>query len=190
MNNNMQKLTLSAMFMAIGMVLPFLTGQIPKIGGLLLPMHIPVLLCGLICGWKYGAATGFILPLFRSLILGAPAFFPKAAAMAFELAAYGAVSGILYERSKRQCIASLYFSLICAMLSGRLVWGAAQIMLLGISGSSFTWEMFTAGAFFNAIPGIIVQLILIPSVMVVLDRTGYVKFNADSSEKPACYEEN
>ncbi|MEZ3453701.1 MAG: ECF transporter S component [Oscillospiraceae bacterium] len=188
MNKNMQKLTLSAMFMAVGMVLPFLTGQIPKIGGMLLPMHIPVLLCGLICGWKYGTAMGFVLPLFRSLVLGSPTLFPRAAAMAFELAAYGAVAGVLYERSKRKCIASLYFSLISAMLSGRIVWGAAQTLFLGISGSSFTWEMFTAGALFNAVPGIIAQLVLIPAVMIVLDRTGYVKFNGTNAEKAVDYE--
>ena len=69
-------LVLAAMFLAIGIVLPFFTGQIPQIGSMLLPMHIPVLLCGLICGWRYGALVGFVLPLVRSLWLGMPPFSP------------------------------------------------------------------------------------------------------------------
>ena len=83
MNDKIKKLTLSAMFLAIGMILPFFTGQIPRIGNMLLPMHIPVLLCGLICGWQYGAAVGLVLPLLRSMTLGMPPLFPTATAMAF-----------------------------------------------------------------------------------------------------------
>ena len=84
------KMVLAALFLALAYVLPFLTGQIPEIGSMLCPMHIPVLLCGFICGWQWGGVVGFVAPLFRSLTLGAPLFFPKAVCMAFELAAYGA----------------------------------------------------------------------------------------------------
>lgn len=166
-------LTLAAMFMAVGLVLPFLTGQI---GNMLLPMHIPVLLCGLICGWQYGLGIGFILPLLRYMLFGMPVLFPNGIAMAFELAAYGAVIGFLYSRSRWQCVIALYRSMVLAMLAGRVVWGTVQIFLLGISGNVFTWQMFMAGAFLNAIPGIILQLILIPSIMVALNRTGLVRF--------------
>lgn len=176
MKNQIKNLTLSAMFMAIGIVLPFFTGQIPQIGNMLLPMHIPVFLCGLICGWQYGAAVGFILPLMRSVLFTMPRLFPNATAMAFELLTYGLVAGLLYSRSRWQCVIALYRSIIAAMVAGRIVWGAAQIILLGISGSAFTWKAFMAGAFLNAIPGIIVQLILIPAVMVALNRTGLVRF--------------
>lgn len=62
------------------------------------------------------------------------------------------------------------------MIAGRLVWGAVQVLLLGISGSAFTWQMFLSGAFLNSIPGIIIQLILIPAIMLVLNRTGLVTF--------------
>jgi len=72
------------MFIAIGLVLPFFTGQIPQIGRMLLPMHIPVFLCGLICGWKYGLMVGFILPLLRYAVFGMPVIFPNGIAMAFE----------------------------------------------------------------------------------------------------------
>lgn len=53
-----QNMVLSALLLAIGLVLPFLTGQIPEIGSALLPMHIPVLICGFICGWQWGADRG------------------------------------------------------------------------------------------------------------------------------------
>ena len=176
MNKNIKKLTLAAMFLAIGMVLPLFTGQIPQIGNMLLPMHIPVLLCGLICGWQYGAAVGFILPLLRYSVFGMPILFPTGIAMCFELMTYGLVIGFLYNRSRWQCIISLYRSMIAAMVAGRAVWGMAQIILLGLSGSSFTWEMFMAGAVLNAVPGIILQLILIPVIMLELNRTGLVRF--------------
>ena len=168
------KLILAAMFLGLGLVLPFLTGQVPKIGNMLLPMHIPVLLCGFICGWQYGAVTGFVLPLMRSAIFGMPVMFPGAVAMAFELAAYGFISGFLFGKARWQCIRSLYRCLIIAMIGGRLVWGVFQTLLLGFS--NFTFKMFLAGAFINAVPGIIIQLVLIPAVMLALNRTHLVPF--------------
>lgn len=169
-------MTLAAMFLALGMVLPFLTGQIPQIGSMLLPMHIPVLLCGLICGWQYGLIVGFAMPILRYFIFSMPPIFPTGIAMAFELATYGLVIGLLYSRSKWKCIIALYRSMILSMLSGRIVWGMVQMVLLGIKGNAFTWQMFLAGAFINAIPGIILQLILIPAIMIALNRTGLVQF--------------
>ena len=171
-----KNLTVSAMMIALGMVLPFLTGQIPQIGAMLLPMHIPVFLCGLICGWQYGAVVGFILPLLRSVTFGMPALYPMAIAMSFELMTYGLVSGLLYGRSRWQCVIALYRSMLAAMVAGRIVWGVAEVILLGLGGSAFTFEAFLAGALLNAIPGIILQLILIPAIMVALNKTGLVKF--------------
>ena len=186
-NKSVVNLTLSAMFLAIGLVLPFFTGQIPQIGNMLLPMHIPVLLCGLICGWQWGLGVGFILPLLRSLLFSAPKLYPTAVAMAFELAVYGLVIGLLYWKSRRQNIASVYCSMIIAMVAGRIVWGVVQVILLGVGENAFTWQAFMAGALLKAIPGIILQLVLIPSIMVVLDRTGLVKFSGEKqpAEKEA-----
>lgn len=181
MKKSIKNLTLSAIFMAIGIVLPFFTGQIPAIGNMLLPMHIPVFLCGLICGWQYGAALGFVLPLFRSLLFGMPPIYPVALAMAFELLTYGLVAGLIYNRSKWQCVLSLYRAMLIAMVCGRLVWGAAEIILLGIGGNAFTWEAFMAGAFLNAVPGIVLQLIFIPAVMIALNKTGLVPFKKHNS---------
>lgn len=174
---SLKNLLLSAMFLAIGIVLPFFIGQIPAVGRMLLPMHIPVLLCGLICGWPYGLGVGFVLPLLRSLLFSTPAMYPHAVGMAFELAVYGAVVGYLYAHSKYQCVKALYKCLIPAMVVGRLVWGAVMIVLMGLGGSVFTWELFLTGALLNALPGIALQLVLIPAVMVLLDRTKLVRFS-------------
>ena len=94
-----QNLVTAAMLMGVGIVLPIFTGQIPQIGNMLLPMHLPVLICGLICGWQYGGIIGFLLPLLRYMLFSAPPM-PNGIAMAFELAAYGAIAGFLYNRSK------------------------------------------------------------------------------------------
>lgn len=178
MKTTTKKLTLSAIFIALGMVLPFLTGQLQSIGSMLLPMHLPVFLCGLLCGWEYGAAVGLLLPLLRSVTFGMPVFYPMALSMAFELATYGLVAGWLYGHSRWKCIKALYRAMIIAMLAGRMVWGIVQMILLGISGSPFTWKMFLAGAFFNSIPGIVIQLTLIPAIMVALNKTGLVPFGS------------
>ena len=89
-----QKLTVSAMCMALGLVLPFLTGQIPEIGNMLLPMHLPIFLCGILCGAPYGAAVGALTPLLRSLLFSRPVLYPGALSMSFELCAYGALVGL------------------------------------------------------------------------------------------------
>lgn len=181
MKKTIQNLTLSAMFMALGLVLPFLTGQIPQVGSMLLPMHIPVLLCGFICGWQYGLVVGFILPLFRYLLFGMPPLFPTGIAMAFELATYGFVSGWLYTHSKWKCLKAIYRCLIPAMLAGRVIWGIVRVVLMGVSGAAFSWQMFMAGAFLNAIPGIIAQLALIPGLMLALNKAGVVQFSKESA---------
>ena len=178
-----KNLTLTAMFLAMGLVLPFLTGQIQQVGNMLLPMHIPVFLCALICGWRYGAPMAFILPIMRSFLFGMPPLYPTAVSMAFELATYAFVAGFMYQHSRWQCTRALYRCLIIAMIAGRVVWGIAQAVLLGLSGNAFTMQAFVAGAFLNAIPGIILQLILIPAVMVALDRAKLVPFRRENGRE-------
>ena len=177
-----KNLVLAAMFMALGLVLPFLTGQIPQVGNMMLPMHLPVLLCGLICGWQYGGMVGFVLPLLRHALFTMPPM-PVSAAMAFELATYGAVVGFLYARSRWQCVVALYRCLIAAMIAGRLVWAAVRVVMVGLANVPFTWQIFLADAFVTAIPGIILQLIVIPAVMVAMDRTGLVRFRKNTAKE-------
>lgn len=165
-------LVFSAVLLAIGIVLPFFTGQIPQIGNMLLPMHLPVLLCGLLCGWQYGGVVGFVLPLLRGLMFGAPALFPNGIAMAFELASYGVLAGLCYRRTSGSPVADVYRALIPAMIGGRVVWGTVRVLLTGAAGAAFTWQMFLTGAVLNAFPGIALQLILVPLLAVALDRAG------------------
>lgn len=166
---SVQLLVTSAICLALCMVLPFLTGQIPEIGSALCPMHIPVLLCGFLCGSAYAAVVGAIAPALRFALFGMPPIFPTGVAMCFELAAYGLVSGWLYRRLPKKTV-SIYVSLIAAMVVGRVVWGAAQACLLGLSGSAFTWQAFMAGAVLNAVPGIVVHIVLIPVIVMALSR--------------------
>ena len=177
--NEIRKLTISSMLFALGLVLPFLTGQIPQIGSMLLPMHIPVFLCGLICGWRYGAMVGLLVPVVRTFLFGMPPMFPTAVAMAFELCTYGFVAGFVYFRKGYFCLKSLYKAMVTAMIAGRVVWADAMTVLMGLNGGMFTFEMFAAGAFLNAIPGIIVQLLLIPAVMVALGKTKLIPFGTE-----------
>ena len=168
------KMVLSALFLALAYVMPFLTGQVPEIGSKLCPLHIPVLLCGFICGPVWGAVVGFIAPLLRSLTMGVPVLFPKAVCMAFEIAAYGAVTGLMHRLLPRKK-PYIYVSLLSAMVVGRLIWGAAMYVCMGIKGGAFTLAAFVAGAFTNAIPGIIVQIVLIPILVMILDNPKLLK---------------
>lgn len=168
-----RKLAFSALYLAIALVLPFLTGQIPEIGSMLCPMHIPVLLCGFMCGWPWGMAVGFIAPLLRSLTLGMPPMFPTGIAMAFELAAYGAVSGVAYRLLPRKK-AYVYVALVIAMVCGRVVWGVVRYLIAGLQSTSFTLEAFWAGAITTAIPGIILHIVLIPPLVMLLKRAKLV----------------
>ena len=185
MQKSIRTLVLAAFMLALCLVLPFFTGQIPQIGSMLLPMHLPVLLCGLLCGWQYGAAVGFVAPLLRYVLFGMPPIYPVGIAMAFELATYGLVIGLLYSRSRWKCIFALYRSLLIAMVVGRIVWGAAEVVLLGLGGQAFTWELFLSGALLTAIPGIILQLVFIPALMIALDRTGLVRFSKKTAADAA-----
>ena len=166
-----KKIAYSALFLAIALVLPFFTGQIKEIGNMLLPMHFPVVLCGLICGWQYGGVVGFCLPIVRSLLFGMPVLYPNAIGMAFELVTYGILCGLLYSKSHWQCIKSLYRCLIITMIGGRLVWGIAQTILLGLSEKSFSFAIFITNGFINAIPGLVLQFTLIPAIMLLLKKT-------------------
>ncbi len=163
-------LVLAAMFLAIGLVLPSITGSIKEIGDSLLPMHLVVMLCGAICGWKYGLSVGLILPFLRSIIFGMPPIYPNAVWMALELATYGFVIGIIYAQSKTPKKARIFIALICAMIAGRVVWGISKAILLGVSGKAFGIQAFIVGGFLDAIPGLILQFILIPAILLIFDK--------------------
>lgn len=166
---NTNRLVLASLFMALALLLPLITGQIQSIGSMLLPMHIPVLLCGFICGYQYGLAVGALSPILRSVIFGMPPMYPVAAAMAFELAAYGFFTGILKKPLPKKNY-SIYINLILSMLLGRIVWGLAMLMMLGVDSTPFTWGMFATGAFAQALPGIAIQIVLIPPIVMAYGK--------------------
>ena len=168
------KLVLSGLFLALALVFPLLTGEIKTFGNMLLPMHIPVFLCGFICGPSFGAAVGLVAPLIRSVSFGMPVLFPTAIAMAFELCAYGIVSGFLYRILPRK-LPYLYLTLVISMLIGRCIWGLASLALFRLAGSEFSFSLFFAGAFANAVPGIIIQLIIVPLLVRLAHKTKTIK---------------
>ena len=173
-HEKIQQIVLAALFLALAYVLPFLTGQIPEIGAMLCPMHLPVLLCGFLCGWPWGIAVGLVAPLFRSLTLGMPPFFPTALCMALELAAYGGIAGLCHRLLPRKKPFT-YCSLLIAMLVGRGVWGLAMLVCLGVDGGGFTLAAFLTGAFTGALPGIIAQILLVPTLVMLLEELPFFK---------------
>jgi len=165
-----KKLVTAAFFMAIGIILPFFTAQLKAFGASLLPMHLPVMLCGFVCGWKYGLIVGLIMPIFRGAVFGMPVLFPNSLWMAPELATYGFVCGFVYMHAKGSAICKSYLSLTVAMVAGRAVWGVLKAVILGFSGQSFTMQMFVAGGVLNAVPGIVLQLVIIPPVVTLIEK--------------------
>ena len=71
-----KKISLSALFLAIGIIFPYFTMNMKVFGRTILPMHYPVILCGLICGDFYGMTIGLLLPILRYLIVGMPSIYP------------------------------------------------------------------------------------------------------------------
>ena len=161
---------LSAVLLALGIVLPLLTGQIKEIGDSLLPMHLPVLFCGMLCGCGYGATVGAVLPFLRAIIFSMPPLYPNAIWMALELMTYGLTAGIFYKLLKKRGIVGIYVSLIGAMLCGRVVWGISKAILLGLSGKAFGIGAFVAGAFIDSALGIIIQLLIIPPIVKITKK--------------------
>ena len=164
-----RNVVLAALFLALAFVLPMVTGHLPQVGNMLCPMHFPILLCGFVLGGPWGLAVGFAAPLLRSVLFGMPPLFPTALSMAFELATYGLVSGLMSRRVKHT-LPMTFVTLLTAMVAGRIVWGVVRFVLAGLTGSSFPFSAFLAGALLNALPGIIAQLILIPLILTALQK--------------------
>lgn len=168
-----REMVTAAMCLTLALLLPFLTGQIREIGNMLCPMHLPIFLCAFMCSRKWAGAVGAVAPVLRSAIWGMPVMMPMAVSMAFELATYGIVASAVYHRLPKKAY-SIYAALLIAMLCGRLVWGCAAMIFYGLAGMAFTWEVFMAGAFLNAVPGIVLQIVLLPPLVLALEKAGLI----------------
>jgi len=167
-----KKTAFTGLCVALGLLLPLAFHFIPGGGSVFLPMHIPVLLCGLVCGWRYGFACGVLAPLASHLMTGMP---PSAVlpGMLCELAVYGVVSGLLLERVwPQKNTLNIYLSMIGAMLSGRIVAGIVKAAIFNVG--EYSLEIWIAGSFIKAIPGILLQLAVIPVIVIALTKAGMV----------------
>lgn len=170
---SIRTLVISAMLLAVALLLPFLTGQIPEIGSMLSPMHLPVLLCGFLCGPIWGFAVGAVAAPLRYLLFGMPQM-PMCLFMAAEMAVYGLLAGLLYSIFPKK-IPYLYISLILSMIGGRLVYGAVQWVVIGSGGGTYTLNMFLASTIIGSWPGILLQIVLIPVIMIALKRAKFIR---------------
>lgn len=173
-NTTLANTILCAMFIAVGVLLPFLTGNATPSGKMLCPMHIPVIICGAVCGWQWGMIAGVITPLLRALLVGAPVLYPTGVCMSFELAAYGLVFGLMLKflSGKIDRIASIYISLVVAMIAGRVVLGLAHFTLYGMFGTPYSWQILISSAVLQAVPAIVLQFAVIPPIVYAFGRYG------------------
>ncbi len=167
------KLVYSALYLALSIVLPTVISMgSQKLGQTLLPMHIPVMLCGFTCGAPYGMAIGFIAPLLKCILTGLPQM-NTAIAMAFELAAYGLTCGLLYKIFPKK-MSYIYPTLIISMILGRVLNAIIHYLLSVSNDNEFILKSFITLTTINAVPGIIIQLAIIPLVILALRKTKFM----------------
>ena len=174
--NNTRRLVMSALCVALGLVLPLAFHAVPNAGQVFLPMHIPVLLCGLICGPVYGLVCGALTPFLSSVLTGMPpsSMLPG---MMCELATYGLVGGVLAAGlSRLPRAAGVYAALVGAMLAGRLVSGAVNALIF--RAGAYTLQAWIAASFVTALPGIVIQLVAIPLLVAALERAHVITVSA------------
>jgi riboflavin transporter FmnP len=172
MNTKIRSLSFTGLCVALGLVLPSAFHTIPNAGVVFLPMHIPVLLCGLITGWPYGLACGVITPILSHLATGMPPT-PVLPGMVVELAVYGLVGSLLMRRLIRRGMAGVYGALIGAMLAGRLAAGVAKALIFNVG--AYSLEIWIASSFVTALPGILLQLVAIPAIVLALRRARIIQ---------------
>jgi riboflavin transporter FmnP len=165
---NLKKTIVTAMLVALCVVLPMAFHAVPQAGIMLLPMHIPVLLAGLVCGWKFGLITGLVAPILSSVMTGMPPM-GIVPVMTIELGVYGLVAGLMIQfvRTKRSSV-DLYISLATAMMAGRVIAGMAQALYF--FEGTYMMSMWATLYFQTALPGLVIQLAFIPSVVMALER--------------------
>ena len=170
-----RKLVHTALFISLGIILPMAFHTIPNAGGIFLPMHIPVLLCGIICGFPLGLICGIITPVFSSLLTGMPptAMLPS---MICELAVYGTVTSLIIRFVPvKNFYAKIYVALVSAMLCGRAVYGILNALFF--KAGNYSAKIWLTAAFLTSWPGILIQIIAIPSILIALHKAKLFNFN-------------
>lgn len=165
------RLVTAGFMLALGILLPQIFGRVQFLGTAFLPMHLPVLLCGAVCGGIYGGAVGALVPLICSMLFSMPPIYPTAVAMAIELCAYGLLIALFYRKLRW----NIYPALLVSMLGGRAVNGLANWLLLGIQGKGYTLTVFFTACFVQGLPGILLQITLVPVIVLILQKTGFIE---------------
>lgn len=187
--NNTKKMIYGAICLALGVILPALMGNVEVLGQTFLPMHFIVMLCGFMCGPSIAGLVGIIIPVFRFMLFGFPTVYPLGLAICFELLTYGVVTGLLFAKfgnktfkfiknskmseGKKKIVSTfinIEIILIIAMIAGRIVWGACMAFFTYLLGGLFTPYMFVLAAFVEVIPGIVIQLVFLPILVIALQK--------------------
>jgi hypothetical protein len=166
MNKNIttKELVLSGLLLATGLLLPMIFHMFGMTGPIALPMHIPVLIGGFLLPTQLALALGIITPLVSGLLTGMPVMFPMSIIMAFELGLYGLAASLLTRKFKLTTIPSL----IISMVIGRIASGLTVAVLVQLFGVKMNPIMFVKGAIVTGLPGIIIQLVFIPSLVYAI----------------------
>ena len=168
---DVKRMVLASMMVALCVVLPIAFHAVPNGGATFLPMHIPILLCGMLCGWHYGVICGLLGPLLSCLLTGMPAM-AILPAMMVECAVYGLVTGLTlrFVRTGKWYI-DLYIALILAMLLGRVMSGVAKAWIFSMG---LTMKGWVTASFVTALPGIVIQLALVPLLVAMLMKLRFL----------------
>ena len=164
--STVKKSIITAVCIALCYVLPLLFHGIQGAGQIFCPMHIPVFLCGLVCGWQFGLLCGLAGPALSSALCGMPpvSILPS---MMIELAVYGLIAGIMMRCVRtRHVYADLYISLIVAIVAGRVVNGLVNALIF--ARGSYSMATWVAGSVVKSWPGTVIQLVFIPSIVFAL----------------------
>ena len=170
MRVNLKLFVLAIILGILGVLLPWFFGGINLFGTGLLPMVLPVLLCGMVCGLGYGGVVGALVPILYSLIFGTMEMYPLGAATAVELCTFGVLCGLLYKTLKQ----NVYVSLLLSMFSGRTIFYIVYYFMMRHEGKMYTADMFINGEVLNVLAGIAIQIIFIPLIVLILNKTGIV----------------
>jgi hypothetical protein len=173
-NQNTLKIVTTAMLIALGVLLPHIFHFIGQTAGqMFIPMHLPIIVCGFLCGKILGAFCGLVTPYISTLIRGLPPAFPAAFTMSIELAILGAICGFAANRKFR--IQWIFVIMISAMILARAASGIITAIIFGARGNPYSFNAFFNAHFVASAVGIAIQLVIIPSVLILLKKTGVLK---------------